>query len=94
MSVIITGATVICSLTVRNSTGALVDPATSIQIQIERHTPTYLSMLAYTGMTKDSVGLYHYDYATSGLTKGIYIVTYKTVNVSRTSYCIDTFTIE
>ncbi len=60
----IIGSTVIISAVTRNSsTGALANPGTSMQARIDRLTGGTTTVVAATGMTNDSTGLYHYDFA-------------------------------
>ena len=85
------GETVICSITVRDSTGSLQDAATTMSIVIDKIAPSYESVLASTGMTNDDTGLYHYDFASASKTAGNYRVTYVAVDGTRTTKHTDTF---
>ena len=78
------GETVICSATVRNVAGALVDPSTSMKITI---TDSRNSIkVSNQNMSKDGTGEYHYDFDTSSLSlTGIYTVSYKATDGSRIS---------
>lgn len=80
MATFLAGETVICSITVKNSSGALVNPATSMQITILQGT---LVILATTSMTNDGTGLYHYDYTPSSA--GTYDLTYIATDSGRVS---------
>jgi hypothetical protein len=69
------GDTVICSITVKNSTGTLVDPATSMTITIKN--AFGVSVVSAQAMTKSSTGTYSYSWDSSGISVGgIYDVTY------------------
>lgn len=83
------GETVICSITVKDSTGALANPATSMSIQITGYQGTVIQ--AYAAMTNDSTGAYHYDFDTASKQATDYIVYYKAVDGTRTSIATDTF---
>ena len=85
------GETVICSITVRDADGNLVDPSTSMKITI---TDSQKSVKVNDqAMINDSKGEYHYDFDTSSLSlAGIYTVTYKATDGSRIS--IEESTIE
>ena len=87
------GETVVCSITVKDEDGTLQDTATSMEIQITD--PGHTVSQAYTAMSNDSTGLYHYDYATASLTlKGKYRVDYKATDGSRISIQPDFFELE
>ena len=78
------GETVICSVTVKNSSGTLVDPTTSMKITITHQNSTV--EVNEQAMTKDSTGTYHYDWATtSATTRGPYIIKYIATDGSRVS---------
>ena len=78
------GSVVICSITVKNSAGTLVNPATSMTIQVERLSP-YAIIVSSTGMTNDSTGTYHYDLVTAGYSLGNYKITYTATDGTRIS---------
>ncbi len=88
------GETVICSITVKNSAGTLVDPATSMNIVVTQLTPVYGTKVTSTAMTKDSTGTYHYDCQTAGYTQGQYETEYIATDGSRITRTKDTFTLE
>ena len=87
------GETVVCSITIKNAAGVLVDPATSIKITIED--PDGLKVVDDVAMNNDGVGLDHYDY-TSPLTVkvGTYTVWYIAIDGARTTKQKDTFELE
>ena len=68
------GATVICNLEIRNSSGVLTDPATSIKILINRRTRPPVNVIDLADMTKSSTGIYYYDFQTVSLPAGEYEV--------------------
>ncbi len=87
------GETVICSCTVKNSSGTLVDPSTSMKITIKDLLNTV--MVNDQSMTKDSAGTYHYDWGTSAsIGKGIYSVYYKATDSTRISLVKDSVELE
>jgi len=92
------GESVICSITVRDSSGDLQDPYTSMKIVINRLTPSYANVVASTSMTggvgSDGVGLYHYDCQTSGFVSGDYEVFYTATDSARITVHRDTFILE
>ena len=83
------GETVICSIEVRDSDGALADPATSMNITITDNTNGI--EVDDQAMSKDGTGLYHYDWNTSAdAALGIYYITYTATDGSRISIEKDT----
>ena len=86
------GETVICSVTVTNPSGTLVDPATSMTIAIK--STNGATILAATAMTKDSVGKYHYDYPSTGETPGTYTITYTATDGARVTIQRDSLVLE
>ncbi len=87
------GETVICSCTVKNSIGALVDSSTSLKITIINSQKQ--TIVDNQDMAKDSTGTYHYDYSLSDTAPiGIYLVRYKATDGSRVSMTKDTFSVE
>lgn len=88
MTIMEAGETVICSITVKNSAGTLVDPATSMNVQISNANGIDT---AYTAMTNDAVGTYHYDWASSGKQPGKYTVRYKATDGARITIKQDEF---
>jgi hypothetical protein len=85
--------TVICSITIKNAAATLVDPATSIKIDITN--PVSTSVVTAAAMTKDSVGAYHYDYQPAvDAVLGIYKVKYTAVDGTRTTIQNDSFNLE
>ena len=80
----VAGGTVICKAIVRDEDGVLVDPATSMKIGITDKNNTVV--VAPVAMSKDSTGIYHYDWATTSATKtGMYKTTYTAVDGTRTT---------
>ena len=93
MASFIRGETVICSVQVKNSSGVLTDPSTSMKITITNNI-NGIEVNDQT-MTKDDTGLYHYDWTSSAANlKGTYCVYYKATDGSRVSICRDTFELE
>ncbi len=83
-------ATAICSVTTKNNSGTLTDPATSMKITI--YNPRNNIQVSAAAMTKDSTGTYHYDYTpSSNAVTGTYKVTYTATNGTRVSSLDDTF---
>lgn len=84
--------TVVCSITVKDSSGAATDPSTSMNIVITD--PEGTEVVASTTMDNDSTGAYHYDYTSaSTAVKGRYDVLYVATNGSRVTRHRDTFEI-
>jgi len=69
------GETVVISATNKNSSNVLADPATSMNIVIDMISPRYTAIITSTAMTKDSTGLYHYDFQTASQMRGEYKAT-------------------
>ncbi len=88
------GSTLICSIVVRDSAGDLKNPGTSMQININRLSPSFAAVVALTGMTNDSTGMYHYDFDTSSAQVGSYEVYYTATDDSRITKARDTFNLE
>ena len=86
----IAGETAICSCTVRNSSGTLVNPGTSMTITISRSGVVLVDNQA---MINDSVWQYHYDYDTTAKPVAVYDVLYKAVDSSRISLANTTFSV-
>ena len=78
------GETVICSLEVKDDAGAYFDPATSMNIVINRLIP-FAAIITSTAMSKDSTGKYHYDFQTSSseISKGKYQAIYTATDGTR-----------
>ena len=75
--------TIICSIEIRDSSSVLVDPATSIEIQIQTQKEG-TEVVAEVAMTNDSTGKYHFDYSTTGSEAlGGYRVRYKLTDGAR-----------
>ena len=91
MANVLQGSTAICSLTVTDSTGALVDPATSLKITIKPIGGAVI--IDGVDMVKDSTGKYHYDFATANRPVGFYEVTYVAVDNARIASMKDVFSI-
>ncbi len=80
----IRGETVICSCTVKNSAGVLVDPSLSMNITIKDKTGG--AVVDNDEMLKDSTGNYHYDWQTTALSlPGVYSIFYIATDGSRVS---------
>ncbi len=89
------GETVICSTLVKNSSGTLTDPATSMNIVINCLKPTYSAdVVSSTAMTNDSTGTYHYDFASAGEASGKYQSVCTATDGARISIQKETFTLE
>jgi len=87
------GETVVCSLTVRDTSGDLADPDTSIQVRITDGRGVVL--VPFTDMTNDSTGRYHYDFgSTAAHAVGLYAIRYRTVNAGRTTIIDEYFELE
>ena len=86
------GETIICSVTVTNPSGTLVNPATSMSITIR--SVNVATILAATAMTLDSTGKYHYDYASTGETPGTYTITYTATDGARVTIQRDSLVLE
>ncbi len=86
--------TIVCSITVTNSSGVSTDPDTSMKIVITG--PTGLSVVASTAMTNDAgTGLYHYDYQPAAdALLGRYKVQYTAIDGTRTTIQNDWFVLE
>ena len=88
------GETVICSCTVKNSSGTLVDPSTSMKITI---TDNRNGVEVNDDNMIDDAGLgaYHYDWLTTSThAKGIYFVFYKATDGTRVSIVKDSLELE
>ena len=69
------GEHVICWRYVKNDSGTLVDPATSMNIAINRLSPNAeTNIVSSVAMTKTGgvTGTYHYDFASASKEPGIY----------------------
>lgn len=85
--------TVVCSILVKTTAGVLVDPATSMKIDITN--PVGTSVVTATAMTKDSTGTYHYDYQpASDAVLGTYNVKYTATDGTRITIQRDNFSLE
>jgi hypothetical protein len=91
MSRFLLGSTVICSIEVRDSsTNALADPETSMEVVI--YNPAGAIQVAATAMTKDSTGVYHYDFvSTTAMQTGSYRVIYVDTDSTRITKKDDDF---
>ena len=87
------GSTLSCSRTVRGSSGAYVDPATSMQIEVTQLAPL-ATVISYTDMIRDSLGHYHYDVQTLSFIPGIYRVRYRAIDGLQVTIKDDYFTLE
>lgn len=90
------GETVICTIAVTNtSTGVAADPATSMQVKVDRIEPNYENVLATTAMTDDTgTGAYHYDLQTSSFVAGIYEIEYIATDGTRITRKTDIISLE
>ena len=86
------GETVVCSITIRDAGGNLVEPSTSITISIRKKRGA--RVVTDQAMTPNGTGIYHYDFDSSGNTAGTYVVDYKAVNGTRVTMHRDTFELE
>lgn len=93
MAIYNVGETVICSIEVTDDSGALKDPATSMNIAIDCQKP-FSNVVSSTAMVKDSTGKYHYDYNSSGATPGNYKAIYTATDGTRITIETDGFTLE
>ena len=91
MNVFDLGETVICSITVKDSSDALQDPATSMEITITDAQGTV--KIDSVAMTKDSTGTYNYDDDTSAEAAGVYSIKYTATDGSRVSIQGDSFSL-
>lgn len=82
--------TAVCYIEVRKSS-ALYDPATSMQVTIYKPDGTAESIAA---MTKESAGVYSYDYQTAGKPNGKYKVLYKATDGTKITTAKDYFMLE
>jgi len=90
MANFVRGETVICSVTVKNSSGTLVDPTTSMKITVTNNINGI--EVDDQAMTKDSTGMYHYDWTSAASSeKGNYDVFYKATDGARISITKDAF---
>ena len=87
------GDTIICNRNIKNAAGTLTDPATSMNIAINRTDATLEGIVSSTAMTKDSTGTYHYDFASSGKFAGGYEVVYTATDGTRITITKDTFSL-
>lgn len=90
------GETVICSCVVKDSTGTLKDPATSMKIEIDKVTSAGTVMqivIAETAMTKDSTGTYHYDFTATTSGVGNYRAKYVATDGTRITISNDSFSL-
>jgi len=82
------GETVICSIEVRDADGDLADPATSMKITITNN-QNGIEVDAQ-AMTKDSTGLYHYDWTSAATAPlGVYYIIYTATDGTRVSIAKD-----
>lgn len=85
------GETVICSILVYDEDGDLQDPVTSMNIVIDLISPHYSSIITSTGMTKDTTGTYHYDFASASNVEGKYRIMYTATDGTRITKQTDEF---
>ena len=83
--------TVVCSITVTTtSSGALTNPATSMNITITD--PSGVKVVDAQAMTNNSTGKYSYDYTSLGTAiSGKYVVVYTATDGTRVSKTNDSF---
>ena len=85
--------TVVCSVTITTPLLVLTDPATSVKISITDPVGTLVVTAAT--MTKDSVGVYHYDYTPAvDALLGTYKIKYTATDGTRVTIQNDTFLLE
>lgn len=83
------GETVICSVEVRDATGALKDPVTSMKITItDKRDAIKVNAV---DMVPDSTGKYHYDCQTAGYLDGNCVVKYIATDGTRITIETETF---
>ena len=88
-----TEETVICSITVKDSSGNLQNAATSMTISIRDSLNKVV--VDAVAMTNDSTGTYHYDYTTTSTSyQGLYTIKYKATDGTRITIQEDTFQLE
>ena len=87
------GETVICMVEVKEG-GDYKDPATSMNIEINVAHPSVASIISSTAMAKDSIGKYHYDFASASMAKGDYVAKYTATDGSRITIEKETFQLE
>jgi hypothetical protein len=86
------GETVVLNLTVTAvSDGSLHDPSTSLMVDI--WDPDDLQVVTAAAMTRDSVGVYHYDYL-AGAKLGTYQVLYTATDGTRVTKQRDSFNVQ
>lgn len=82
--------TIVCSITIKSTTGVLTNPATSMTVTITA--PNNTAVVSAQAMTNDSTGLYHYDYTpASSVSLGEYKVRYTATDGSRVTIQDDVF---
>ena len=85
----IVGSTIICSISIYQN-GLLYDPSTSVTISIID--PTGTPVVSNQVMIRDSVGVYHYNFQTTGIIVfGVYTVIYTATDGSTVSIQSDNF---
>lgn len=85
------GETAICSITIKNSAGTLVDPDTSVNITVFKPANVGGLLVDDQACPKDSTGTYHYDIATTGV--GDHKLIIVAIDGSRTTKKRDRFTV-
>ena len=88
------GETLILSVTVKDKDGELKDPATSMNIEISQIAPSVANIISSTAMTKDSIGKYHYDFASVSKPPGDYVAKYTATDGTRITIEKDKFQLE
>ena len=93
------GETVICSVEIRDDAGALKDPngdtaSPSTHTKITITDKFNVAKVSDVGMTRDSVGEYHYDCQTTGYIDGNYGVKYVATDGTRITIEKETFELE
>lgn len=85
--------TVVLGCTVKDSTGTLADPATSMAVTVRD--PAGTVVVSAQAMTQDSTGTYHYDYTSAATAlRGEYVILYTATDGTRISTKRDTFVLE
>ena len=93
MALFYVGSTVICSIEITKD-GALYSPATSTNITIDQSSPLARNVITSTAMTPDSTGKFHYDFDSTGQSRGVYLATYIATDGARITIERKTFNLE
>ena len=89
------GETVICSVEIKDDTGAYKNPSNDTHhTKIKVTDKNGVVKVALTEMTNDSVGKYHYDCQTAGYIDGKFKVEYEATDGTRITIEKQTFELE